>query len=117
MILKELEGYLEVNKEVEYKLFEEVQGEHCLWLEEHGIYIEMLQVKIYSGYCENYNECSEEYTIDFDFYMFFDAITGEHLYEEAGSSLEVCIYNFTRSVAGKSLTYEEVENLRCEVVE
>lgn len=48
--------------------------------------------------------------------MFFKAKTNDYLYEEAGSSIEVCLYNYLRGAIKVTLKMDEIENLECEVL-
>lgn len=50
-----------------------------------------------------------------ELYMFFDANINEYLYEEVGSSLEICLYNFLRGAKKIILEIDEIENLECEI--
>ncbi len=112
----DLEKYFEDNElEIDYDLFEEDE-EHRIYIEDVYIFIPSLNIDIYSGYYEAYNEDTEDFEVDFDFYMFFDSNTKEHLYEEQGSSLEVCIYNYCRGLDVDIDTIEEIENLECEII-
>ena len=69
--------------------------------EEHR---ELLDVGIW----ESWNEDSEDFEADFDYYHFRDADTGENLYTEQGSGLITCIHNYT------GLSWEEIEKQDCE---
>jgi hypothetical protein len=116
MKIMDLEKYFEDNElEIDYDLFEEDE-EHRIYIEDVYIFIPSLNIDIYSGYYEAYNEDTEDFEVDFDFYMFFDSNTKEHLYEEQGSSLEVCIYNYCRGLDVDIDTIEEIENLECEII-
>ncbi len=112
MLIKDL---LEEDGEIGYEIFEEENQSYRIWLEQRALYVKELGVKLRAGYYEVWNEESEEYDMDFDFYMIFDARTNEHLYEEAGSSLEVCIYNYLRGVRKDVFNMEEIEELECEM--
>lgn len=82
--------------------------EHRELLEESYIRVPSLGVDIHVGIWESWNEDSEDFETDFDYYHFRDADTGENLYTEQGSGLITCIHNYT------GLSWEEIENLDCE---
>jgi len=116
MLIKDLiEDTIEDDVEIDYEIFEKEEEQYQIWLEQKALYVRELGIKVRSGYYEVWNEENEEYDIDFDFYMFFDATTNEHLYEEAGSSLEVCIYNYLRVVRKDVINMKEIEELECEI--
>lgn len=102
--LEDLEGE---DWEEETFLFESDE-EHRIWLDKNHLYISELSLEIHSGVW--YEKYEDDYEPDFDFYMFFDALTKEYLYMEQGSSLITCIHNFT------GLSWEEIEGRACEVV-
>lgn len=113
--IKDLEEYLEEQElELDYSIFEE-DHEHRIMLETGHVLIKELNIKIFSGFYETYSEDSEDFEMDFDFYMFFDSETSIHLYEEQGSSLEVCIYNYCRTLDSK-MDLEDIESLECEFI-
>jgi len=113
VLIKDIDMFLEEDEDIDFELFEEEEEEHRIWLEGRVLYVKKYDIKIRAGYYEAWDEESEKYEIDFDFYMFFNAATNEHLYEEAGSSLEVCLYNYLTSNKNEMLTMEQVENLEC----
>lgn len=117
MKIFELGTYYEENEDldIDYDLFEEDE-EHRIYLENMYIYIPQLNLDAYNGYFEAYNENTEDFELDFDFYMFFDSTTKEHAYEEQGSSLEVCLYNYCRGVNIDIDSIENMEKLECEIV-
>ena len=117
MLIKELlsEELLSEDEEIDYEIFEEEDQVHRIWLEQRALYVKEFGIKLKAGYYEVWDEESEDYEMDFDFYMIFDAATNEHLYEEAGSSLEVCIYNYLRSLRKGVSNMNEIEELECEM--
>lgn len=115
MKVKEIDNFLDENDiEVEYKVFEE-DDEYRIILESNYIFIPSLNINIHSGYYEVYSEDTEDYEIDFDFYMFFDSETKEHVYEEQGSGLEVCIYNYLRGIGKTVQDIDLIEEAECEI--
>ena len=115
MQLKELDDYLQEQEFGNYDLFEEQEQEHRLWLEQRAVHISEYNIKIREGVSEAWNIESEEYEADYTFYMIFDRFTDELLYEEAGSSMEVSLYNFLSSIHQLRLTYDELLEFSCEV--
>ena len=57
---------------------------------------------------ESWNQDSESFEEDFDYYHFRHSDTKESIYTEQGSSLITCIHNYT------GLSWEEIENMDCE---
>lgn len=86
----------------------ESDDEHQVWLDKNHLYINGLGLEIHSGV--SFEKYDDEYEPDFDFYMFFDAVSKEYLYMEQGSSLITCIHNYT------GLSWEEIEGRDCEVI-
>lgn len=115
MKLKELDDYLQEQEFEDYDLFEEQEQEYRLWLEQMAIHIPEYNIKIRGGVSEAWNMESEEYESDYTFYMIFDMLTDELLYEESGSSMEVSLYNFLNSSNQCKLQYDELLELGCEV--
>ena len=74
------------------------------------IALEELSLNIYDGYLESSIEGTNELNIDFTFWAFQDLETKEFLYAEQGSSLAVCISNFTRR------SISEIYDAKCELV-
>ncbi|MDE5977699.1 MAG: hypothetical protein K2G70_04435 [Turicibacter sp.] len=115
MLFKDLENYLEEHNDIDYELLKEEANEIRFWLEQMKIYIPEYSIIIREGICETWDVQSYQYEGDHTFYMFFDAQTGEYLYDESGSSMTVSLYNFLQSVKHQSLTEDELLNLQCEV--
>lgn len=116
MQLKELDDYLQEQEFDGYDLFEENGHENRLFLERLAVHIPEYNIKIREGVSEAWNIESEEYEADYTFYMIFDMLTDEQLlYEEAGSSMEVSLYNFLSSINQLKLTWDELLELSCEV--
>lgn len=119
MKIKDLELYfeeeLDEDIDIDYDLFEEDE-EYRIYLENRYLFIPDLNIDVYSGYYAVYDEDTEEFEIDFDFYMFFDSDTNKHLYEEQGSGLEVCIYNYCRFAELDVNDIDDIYNLKCEIV-
>ena len=115
MLIKELEELFE-EEYFDYEIFEEVPEEYRLLIEERAIYIPRYEIKIRSGIYEAWNSEQGVYETDFDFYMFFDALSDEHLGEEGRSSLLASLYNYLRQGKQQILTNNELENLECKVL-
>lgn len=79
------------------------------------IYIPYLGVNIHYALAESFDKEKLEFVNDYDFYVFVNSVTNEHLYSE-NSSLMVCIYNYIKSLTNITLTMDEIENLECELV-
>lgn len=116
MLIKELEELFEEEEYFDYEIFEEVPEEYRLSIEERIIYIPRYEIKIRSGIYESWNSQQGDYETDFNFYMFFDALSNEHLGEEGRSSLIVSLYNYLSKVKQQILTNNELENLECKVL-
>lgn len=74
------------------------------------IRLEELNLNIHDGYLESFIEGTDQLNVDFTFWAFQDLQTKEFLYSEQGSSLLVCISNFT----GRNI--DEIYKLNCELV-
>lgn len=74
------------------------------------IKLEELNLNIYDGYVESFIEGTNELNVDFTFWAFQDSQTEEFLYAEQGSSLVVCISNYTRR------KIDEIYELECNLV-
>lgn len=110
MYLSEMEDELFYGDiDFEYDTLEEKEEDFRIIIQSPYIYVEELEVDIYQGLYETYNKEEQEYQADFDFYIFFDSTTKENIYEEQGSSLEVCIYNYLRSTGKENVTFEDYE--------
>ncbi|MGV1061054.1 hypothetical protein ACQR24_09405 [Clostridium perfringens] len=74
--------------------------------------INELGIKACEAECYSYDISSEEIEIDFSFYIFYDLNNEMIVYEEYGSSLEVCIHNFCNRLG---IDYIE-DKLICDLV-
>lgn len=113
--LKELEWDLgeaiyNLTSQKEMVLVEQEEKVYQIWVEPDYLYLIDLQANIFSAICCNYNQDTEDYEIDHDLYIFYHPNTGEEVYFETGSSLEVCIHNYCH-FAG--LQVEDVGELSC----
>lgn len=117
MKIKDLDEYFEENVEedIDYDLFEEDE-EHRIYLENRYLLVPDLNIDVYSGYYEVYDEGTGEFEIDFDFYMFFHSKSKKHIYEEQGSSLEVCIYNYCRVAEIDIHDINDIYDLECKIL-
>lgn len=107
MKIGELDEFGELEEPVSgYFLLE--QEEHRELLEENYLYIPSLRLDIHVGISESWNQDSERFESDFDYYHFRHSDTKESIYTEQGSSLITCIHNYT------GLSWEEIENMDCE---
>ncbi|MDV4152118.1 hypothetical protein R0131_14910 [Clostridium sp. AL.422] len=70
-------------------------------------------INIYEAICYRYDKYSKELEADFNFYIFYDINNDHRVYEEQGSSLEVCILNFCEN---RSIDYS-YEQLRCDLTD
>lgn len=108
MKIGELDEFLELEEPVCGYFLLVRDEEHRELLEESYIHVPSLGVNIHVGIWESWNEDSEDFEADFDYYHFRDADTGENLYTEQGSGLITCIHNYT------GLSWEEIEKQDCE---
>ena len=75
--------------------------------------INEIGINIYEAICYEYDEGSQELEDNFSFYIFYD-LNNEHIvYEEQGSSLEVCIHNFDENISMEYI----YENLHCDLTD
>lgn len=75
--------------------------------------ISELGINIYEAICYEYDKCSQELEDSLNFYIFCD-FNNEHIvYEEQGSSLEVCIHNFEGDISMEYI----YEYLRCDLTD
>lgn len=75
--------------------------------------INELKINIYEATYYEYDEDSKELGVSFSFYIFYDSQNEHILYEEQGSSLEVCIHNFYSNI-----TMEYIyKHLRCDLTD
>ena len=104
--LKELDGQLgeilvSITSPKPMVLLKEREHDYQIWVEPDFLYIQDLNINIFSGeYCK-YSKETGDYEVDHDVYYIFTR-TGRLIYSEYGSSLEVCVRNFMREV-GKDL--------------
>lgn len=103
-----MDKFLELEEPVSGYFLLKQDAEHREWLERNYIYIPSLELDIHVGIWENWNEDTEEYETDFDYYHFRDSDTKESIYSEQGSGLFTYIHNYT------GLAWEEIKNLDCE---
>lgn len=78
-------------------------------------FIEELNINVYEAYCISHNVEYDEGYVDFDFYIFYDLNNQHILYEEHGSALEVCLWNYinsTNKLKHKDINYIE-NDLKC----
>ena len=108
MKIGELDEFLELEEPVSGYFLLEQDEEHRELLEEKYLYIPSLGLDIHVGIWESWNEESERFEADFDYYHFRDSDTKGSIYTEQGSSLIICIHNYT------GLSWEEIENMDCE---
>lgn len=109
MKIGELDEFLELEEPVSGYFLLEQDEEHQELLEENYVYIPSLGLDIHVGIWESWNEESEGFEADFDYYHFRDSDTKESIYTEQRSSLITCIHNYT------GLSLEEIENMGCEI--
>lgn len=88
-----------ITKGKEMILADVEEQSYQLWIEPDYLHIEKLDLNIYSADVCNFDFETEEYILDHNLYIFFNSITGEQVYYEGGSSLNVCIQNYC-SIAG-----------------
>lgn len=108
MKIGELDEFLELEEPVSRYFLLEQDEERRELLEENYLYIPSLGLDIHVGISESWNQDSERFEADFDYYHFRHSDTKESIYTEQGSSLITCIHNYT----GRS--WEEIENMDCE---
>ena len=108
MKIGELDELLELEELVSGYFLLEQDEERRKLLEENYLYILFLGLDIHVGISESWNQDSESFEEDFDYYHFRHSDTKESIYTEQGSSLITCIHNYT------GLSWEEIENRDCE---
>lgn len=108
MKIGELDELLELEELVRGYFLLEQDEERRKLLEENYLYILFLGLDIHVGISESWNQDSESFEEDFDYYHFRHSDTKESIYTEQGSSLITCIHNYT------GLSWEEIENMDCE---
>lgn len=108
MKIGELDELLELEELVSGYFLLEQDEERRKLLEENYLYILFLGLDIHVGISESWNQDSESFEEDFDYYHFRHSDTKESIYSEQGSSLITCIHNYT------GLSWEEIENMDCE---
>ncbi len=108
MKIGELDELLELEELVSGYFLLEQDEERRKLLEENYLYILFLGLDIHVGISESWNQDSESFEEDFDYYHFRHSDTKESIYTEQGSSLITCIHNYT------GLSWEEIENMDCE---
>lgn len=108
MKIGELDEFLELEEPVSGYFLLEQDEERRELLEENYLYIPSLDLDIHVGISESWNEDSEGFEADFDYYHFRESDTKESIYTEQRSSLITCIHNYT------GLSWEEIENMDCE---
>lgn len=108
MKIGELDELLELEELVSGYFLLEQDEERRKLLEENYLYILFLGLDIHVGISESWNQDSESFEEDFDYYHFRHSDTKESIYTEQGSSLITYIHNYT------GLSWEEIENMDCE---
>lgn len=108
MKIGELDELLELEELVSGYFLLEQDEERRKLLEENYLYILFWGLDIHVGISESWNQDSESFEEDFDYYHFRHSDTKESIYTEQGSSLITCIHNYT------GLSWEEIENMDCE---
>lgn len=108
MKIGELDELLELEELVSGYFLLEQDEERRKLLEENYLYILFLGLDVHVGISESWNQDSESFEEDFDYYHFRHSDTKESIYTEQGSSLITCIHNYT------GLSWEEIENMDCE---
>lgn len=108
MKIGELDELLELEELVSGYFLLEQDEERRKLLEENYLYILFLGLDIHVGISESWNQDSESFEEDFDYYHFRHSDIKESIYTEQGSSLITCIHNYT------GLSWEEIENMDCE---
>lgn len=108
MKIGELDELLELEELVSGYFLLEQDEERRKLLEENYLYILFFGLDIHVGISESWNQDSESFEEDFDYYHFRHSDTKESIYTEQGSSLITCIHNYT------GLSWEEIENMDCE---
>lgn len=108
MKIGELDELLELEELVSGYFLLEQDEERRKLLEENYLYILFLGLDIHVGISESWNQDSESFEEDFDYYHFRHSDTKESIYTEQGSLLITCIHNYT------GLSWEEIENMDCE---
>lgn len=108
MKIGELDEFLEMEEPISAYFVFVQDEEHRELLEENFIRVPTLGLDIHVGIWESWDEDSEEFETDFDYYHFRSSDTGESLYTEQGSGLITCIHNYT------GLSWEEIEDMDCE---
>ena len=108
MKIGELDELLELEELGSGYFLLEQDEERRKLLEENYLYILFLGLDIHVGISESWNQDSESFEEDFDYYHFRHSDTKESIYTEQGSSLITCIHNYT------GLSWEEIENMDCE---
>lgn len=103
MKIGELDELLELEELVSGYFLLEQDEERRKLLEENYLYILFLGLDIHVGISESWNQDSESFEEDFDYYHFRHSDTKESIYTEQGSSLITCIHNYT------GLSWEEIE--------
>lgn len=99
--------------ECECFLLEEQKNEYKIELESKYVYIPTLGIKIHSGYCDTYNDDTNEYELDYDTNIVFDINTNEQVYEEPQSDLIGCISNYINL---RNKPVDDILGLECQVI-
>lgn len=84
-----------------------------IWREQGCIHIVDLGIDIYTAVSCIYDEDTEDYQTDSSLYLFYEHDTNNQIYMEFGSSLSVCIYNYSHLVGKDFQDVDDVENLSC----
>lgn len=102
MVLKHVDNILDssivLELDEELMLYKEVNDEFRIWISRNFIHIPQYSINVFSASYESYNTAEGIYEVDFDYYIFFHSQTNLIVYEEQGSSLEVCIYNYEKTL-------------------
>lgn len=106
--LGEAIGALTIQKKM--VLLKQKDKVYRVWAEPDYLYLIDLKVNVFSAVCCKYDKDTETYEIDYDLYIFYDPKTGKEIYSEIGSSIEVCILNYCRTM---NLHIKDVDDIYC----
>lgn len=94
-------------------LVEQEQEDHEIWIEQDFLHLIDLNTNVFSALYCRYDTDTKEFEGDYSFYVFYDNDTGQELYWEQGSSLEVCIHNYLHCSRELESKFAEAGDLRC----
>lgn len=85
-----------------------------IWREQGCIYILDFGIDVYAATSCTYDEDTQDYEINSSLFLFYEHDTDTQVYSEMGSSLSVCIYNYTHFIGRSDIeNIEAIEDLSC----